>query len=146
MHSSRMHTARLLTVSEGGSASGGLHPGGLPTTGGSASRGVCPTLESLPNLGGGSAQPWGGVCPTAWVCIGRVCIWGESAFRRVCPTPEGLHLGGGSASGGPPPPVNRMMHRCKNITLPQTSFTGGKNTTQHSYLNTPVNVASMCKE
>ena len=28
----------------------------------------------------------------------------------------------------PPPPVNRMTNRCKNITLPQTSFAGGKNT------------------
>ena len=26
------------------------------------------------------------------------------------------------------PPVNRMTNRCKNITLPQTSFAGGKNT------------------
>ena len=26
----------------------------------------------------------------------------------------------------PPFPVNRMTGRCKNITLPQTSFTGGK--------------------
>ena len=24
-----------------------------------------------------------------------------------------------------PPPVNRMTNRCKNITLPQTSFAGG---------------------
>ena len=24
-----------------------------------------------------------------------------------------------------PPPVNRMIDRCKNITLPQTSFAGG---------------------
>ena len=24
-----------------------------------------------------------------------------------------------------PPPVNRITHRCKNITLPQTSFAGG---------------------
>ena len=27
----------------------------------------------------------------------------------------------------PLPPVNRKTHRCKNITLPQTSFAGGKN-------------------
>ena len=27
------------------------------------------------------------------------------------------------------PPVNRMTHRCKNITLPQTSFAGDKNHT-----------------
>ena len=26
-----------------------------------------------------------------------------------------------------PPPVNRITDRCKNITLPQTSFAGGKN-------------------
>ena len=26
----------------------------------------------------------------------------------------------------PPTPVNRMTHRCKNITLPQTSFAGSK--------------------
>ena len=25
------------------------------------------------------------------------------------------------------PPVNRMTHRCKNITWPQTSFAGGNN-------------------
>ena len=25
------------------------------------------------------------------------------------------------------PPVNRMTNRCKNITLPQTSFAGGNN-------------------
>ena len=46
----------------------------------------------------------------------------------------------GSPPGTPPeqaphppeqaaPPVNRMTNRCKNITLPQTSFAGGKNTT-----------------
>ena len=30
-------------------------------------------------------------------------------------------------AGKPSPPVNRMTHRCKNTTLPQTSFAGGKN-------------------
>ena len=30
-----------------------------------------------------------------------------------------------------PPPVNRMTNRCKNITLPQTSFAGGKNLLSH---------------
>ena len=64
MHSSRMRTARLLTVS-----------------------------------GGEFAQPW----------------WG-------LPNLGGLHPGG---LGRPPSPVNRMTHRCKNITLPQTSFAGG---------------------
>ena len=54
----------------------------------------------------------------------------------------GLLLGGGGVGPGPggeeggvisqhalrqTPPVNRMTNRCKNITLPQTSFAGGKN-------------------
>ena len=39
---------------------------------------------------------------------------------------EGVCLGGSASLGGPPSPaVNRMTHRCKNITLPQTSFAGG---------------------
>ena len=29
------------------------------------------------------------------------------------------------------PCVNRITHRCKNITLPQTSFAGGKNSTEN---------------
>ena len=33
----------------------------------------------------------------------------------------------------PPPPVNRMTNRCKNITLPQTSFAGGKNRFFHTF-------------
>ena len=37
---------------------------------------------------------------------------------------EGVYLGGVS-QGVYIPPVNRMTHRCKNITLPQTSFAGG---------------------
>ena len=114
MHSSRMRTACLLTIMGGG---GSAQPRG------SASRGVCPTQGGLhpwrgglPNLGGlhpeGSGQPWG-VFPTWGVCI-----------RGVCPTP-GVCIGGGGL-GRLPPPVNRMTHRCKNITLPQTSFAGGK--------------------
>ena len=49
-------------------------------------------------------------------------------------TPGGCLLPGGSALGrGIPacteadPSGNRMTDRCKNITLPQTSFVGGKN-------------------
>ena len=74
MHSSRMHTTRLLTVSQH------ALPGGVPA------QGDVPTL--------------------------------------------GVHLSGGGvpAEGVPAqvlPPVNRMTDRCKNITLPQTSFAGG---------------------
>ena len=39
-----------------------------------------------------------------------------------CPTKP---LDADSHGGRPPPPVNRMTHRCKSITLPQTSFAGG---------------------
>ena len=37
------------------------------------------------------------------------------------PGPGGGYLvpGGGTWSGTPPPPVNRITHTCKNITLPQ---------------------------
>ena len=37
--------------------------------------------------------------------------------------PPAMHAGIPAPS---PPPVNRMTNRCKNITLPQTSFAGGK--------------------
>ena len=43
------------------------------------------------------------------------------------PGPGGLYLARGGTWSGTPPPVNRMTNRCKNITLPQTSFAGGKN-------------------
>ena len=99
MHSSRMRTARLLTVSGWGVC---LH-----------------RWQGLPNLWGrglhlwGTAQPWG-------VCIQGVCIWGVCPTQRVClgglhpgesAQPGGLciHRGlpnpwGGSASGGLPTP------------------------------------------
>ena len=41
---------------------------------------------------------------------------------------------------GSQPPVNRMTHRCKNITLPQTSLSGGnKNLGGASFYNEFVN-------
>ena len=50
--------------------------------------------------------------------------------RGVSPA-GGVSLEGGlpacTEADPPPPPVNRMTNRCKNITLPQTSFAGGKN-------------------
>ena len=41
-------------------------------------------------------------------------------------------LGGIPACTEADPPVNRMTDRCKNITLPQTSFAGGNNNTKQS--------------
>ena len=39
-----------------------------------------------------------------------------------------------SVGGGDTPPslVNRMTNACENITLPQTSFAGGKETTSRT--------------
>ena len=76
MHSSRMLTARALTIGGGGV----YLPGGVPA------RGVY-----LP----GGIPAWGVYLPAG-------------VPAQVLPL------------------VNRMTDRCKNITLPQTSFAGGK--------------------
>ena len=108
MHSSMMRTARLLPVSPHMHCSrgvylwGGCLVGGVPAWGVYMPRGVY-----LPR----------GV-PTQGVCLpGGVPAWGLYLPR-----------GRGYLSRYSPP-VNRMTDRCKNITLPQTSFAGGNNTT-----------------
>ena len=72
--------------------------GGASFLGGLPARGVPPSGGCLP-LGGGASLPGGCLLPGGW----------------------------GGLLDGTPPPVNRMTNRCKNITLPQTSFAGGKN-------------------
>ena len=72
---------------------------------------------------GGSTQPWG-LCPTPGGSAGRSAqprgsASGGSACGGVCPTPPQVCLQEGGWA-------DRMTHRCKNITLPQTSFVGGK--------------------
>ena len=59
-------------------------------------------------------------------------VWG--VYLGGVPGPRGVLVRGGCtwSQGGVPgagvlPPVNRMTDRCKNITLPQTSFAGGNN-------------------
>ena len=63
----------------------------------------------------------GGVCSQGGVSApgGSVCSWG-------CLLPGGCIPACNGAD--PLPPVNRMTDRCKNITLPQTSFAGGNKT------------------
>ena len=106
MHSSRMRTARLLPVYPSMYCSGVyLVPGGVPGPGGvyTWSQGVVP---------GPGGCTWSGGVP----CPGEgTWFWGVY-----------LVLGGVPAQVLPHP-VNRMTDRCKNITLPQTSFAGGKN-------------------
>ena len=94
MHSNRMRTARLLTVSQ--------HA-----------------------LLGRGVPAWG--C----TCLG-VYLPGAVYLSRGCTCPGGVYLPRYS------PPVNRMTDRCKNITLPQTSFAGGNNASQFSPVQVPV--------
>ena len=51
-------------------------------------------------------------------------VRGVSARGGICPVGVSAPL-----HAGIHPPVNRMTDRCKNITLPQTSFVGGTNIT-----------------
>ena len=84
-----------------------MDPGGggwWSASGGSESRGVC--------IGGGSA--WEGALHPGGV--------GGGAASGGLPDPPYAYRGGQT-----PSPVNRMTHRCKNITLPQIPFAGGKN-------------------
>ena len=83
---------------------------------------------------------------SAWGCLPRGCLprggvcWGGVS----APLHAGIH----------PPPVDRMTDRCKNITLPQTSFAGGnKNDLEQGVLNvivatektTPIEVSVTCE-
>ena len=71
----------------------------------------------------------------------------------VCPTRPPGHVTCDACWGAKPPcPVNRMTHRCKNITLPQTSFAGSINARSRQVLvvnelsNFAVNVCSTVTE
>ena len=104
LHSSRMRTARSLTVYPSMLCSGGW--GGLFRGGGAWSRGV-------PSPGGawfgeGGAWSWGG---GAWsgACLVRGVV-SQHALRQTPP---------------PPPWTEFLTHASENITLPQTSFAGG---------------------
>ena len=56
----------------------------------------------------------------------RPLQWPPLPWMGVCVCPGGVHLR--TQRQTPPfPPVNRMTDRCKNITLPQTSFARGNN-------------------
>ena len=102
MYSSRMRTARLLPISPSMHCSRGVYlPGGIPA------RRIPAHGVYLPR---GVPAQWG------------VPAWGVPAWGVFLPR-------GVPAQGGVPaqvlPPVNRMTDRCKNITLPKTSFAGG---------------------
>ena len=78
-------------------------------------------------LGGAWSQGVPGPGAGAWCLGGSVCAWSQGV--------PGPWSGGCAWSwrGGIPScteadlPCEQNENRCKNITLPQTSFTGGKN-------------------
>ena len=72
--------------------------------------------------GGFSVQGWEGSLSKRGLSGGSLSKRGVSVQERgLCPR-------GGSLSGRPS--VNRTTQRCKNITLPQNSFAGGKKNSQ----------------
>ena len=108
MHSSRMRTARLLTVSCSIKGEGVLHPGR-----GSASGGLGSVLREMWIQG---ACTWRGLHPGR---LGRVPIDANPLGHVTC-----HKCWEGNLS---PSPMNRMTDMCKSITLLQTSFAGGNN-------------------
>ena len=110
MHSSRMHPARLLPVSPSMHCSRGV--GVVPVLGG------CTWSQ-------GDGVPGPGGC--TWSLGVYLVGGGVYLVRWVCTWSEGCTWSWGGVPAQVLPPVNRMTNRCKNITLPQTSFAGGKN-------------------
>ena len=93
-------------------AVGGCLPGGCLSRGCLSMGGMSAYRGCLPR----GRLPWG--CLRGGVCPGGDCL------RGICP--EGLSARRGLARGcllrGFTPPMNRITDKCKNITLPQTSF------------------------
>ena len=82
-----------------------------------------------PGCGPGDPPPGVGLetpletCKACWDTTCKAC-WDtpRRPAARHAVIPPAMHAG----IPTPPPFVNRMTDRCKNITLPQTSFAGGK--------------------
>ena len=160
MHSSRMHTANLLPISPsmhclGGGAgtrgctlSGGRWVPGPGGVGGVAGlgvngRGVGVYLVRGCTWSQGVNLVWGYLVQGMYLVLGGVPGPGGCTWSGGCTYLGGTWSGDVPAQGRyTPPPVNRMTDRCKNITLPQTSFAGGNNCfkkTQFCIMNDIVN-------
>ena len=91
-----------------------LVPGGVLGLGG-----TCLVLGGVPGPGG-LYLPGPGGCTWSWGCVpawsGGCLFWGGVWSQG------GVHGPGGGHAWSGTPPVNRMTHRCKNITLAKTSF------------------------
>ena len=117
LHSSRRHTAGVLTVSPSMLCTGGVYlvlGGGVYLV-----WGVYLVLEGdVPGPGGVYLVLGGVPAPRGCTWAGSVCSHGGCTWSwGGVPGPRGCQV---------LPLVNRMTNRCKNITLPQTSFAGGK--------------------
>ena len=115
MHSSRMRTGRSLTVCRSLLPGGCLLPGGLPALGGCLLLGGCP-LQGVSASGEGVSAPGEGVCP--WMG----CLLPRGVYARGCLLRGGYSIPACTEADTPPPLVNRMTNRCKNITLATTSL------------------------
>ena len=102
MHSSRMRTARSLTISH--SIPGVICPTPLDAD----PPGCRPFLHADP--------PWM-LTPAGY----RPSLDADTSLDADPP----FHVTCDACWEANPTPMNRMTHRCKNITLPQTSFAGG---------------------
>ena len=117
LHSSRMRTARALTISPSM-----LCTGGCPLPGGVCSGGVC-SWRGLSAPGGCVSS--GGVCSWGMSAPGEVCSWGCVCSQGGCLLPGGIPgLGVYLVRYSP---CCGQTHACKHITLPQSSFAGGNN-------------------
>ena len=121
MHSSRMHTARTLTVEEG-EGEGGCLPRGGCLPGGGACPGGVPARRGGCLPGGGGGVP----CDLSHDAFDVTCMLPPHQLRPNTSAAAYIVLAHCMLGYTTPPPVDRMTHTYENITLPQTSFAGGK--------------------
>ena len=139
MHSSRMRTARSLTVSPSICGGGGAWQGGMVGRGHAWWRGMCgrgACMEGGVHGRGVACMAREGICGKGGgICArGGASVVGKGHAWQRCMHGRGACVAGGHACHTRPPPVDRMTDGCKNITYPQTSFAGGKYTSNVSPL------------
>ena len=110
LHSSRMRTARVLTVSPSMLCSRGVYlvPGGTWSQGGVLGpRGVCLVQGGVPGLGG-APGPRGYLVPGGHLVLGG-CTWSRGVYlvQGVYLVPGGVPGLGGGVPGQVLPPVDR---------------------------------------